>query len=106
VYDFQIRFFDEKEDSGDEKQGDKCDSKGVEVGHTKKRFKDVVREQILDQMEREEKGLPVTNEDTCEPTFRASDVASSEKLAHNEELREAFKTTEPDEDDDPFNDFW
>jgi len=103
VYDSKIRFFDDKEDSdGDDKPT------GVEgePAHTKKRFKDVVREQILDQMDREEKGLPVTNadEDKYEPTFRASDVASSEKLAYNEEQREIRKAFQTHDDADPEED--
>ncbi|KAG7355601.1 KRI1-like family protein [Nitzschia inconspicua] len=90
IYDPNQRFFDEDNNESDDDDDDDDDDK-AKSSHKPKRFKDVIREQILEQMdsdddEKQEKDKALALSTTTNDNSRS-------KLAYNEqqdELRKAF----------------
>lgn len=112
IYDPNVRFFpstDSEDDS--ESENDDDDDEPVTTKTTKKRFKDVIREQILEDVEKMDKeemrrrGNNDSDEDEDEDEMNTASAHynAADRLAYDEEqrqLRMAFLQSNNDSDDD------
>lgn len=112
IYDRKQRFFQEEPD-GDEGV-DEDESDDEQSKKREKRFKDILREQVLEKIEKEEQGesvtLPAEEEDDDEvdqKRGKASEARSASRLAYDDtqkELRKAFIDSTKDSDNDSSSD--
>lgn len=96
IYDSSTRFFPEQDDSNTSGSSDEDDK--TETKHTPKKFKDVIREQIVQQMEQEDGGDNDVNEVETNMDEKHHLLYDQEQ----KELRSAFleSTNEHDSDKD------
>lgn len=108
IYDKNSKFFEEDDDDYDSSEGNK---KGK--SHKPMKYKDVVREQVLEQMDAEERGEGNQGDDSDDDGNASSrrhqgDDGPASRFAYDDEQRElraAFlKSTKDDSDDDDNSD--
>jgi len=109
IYDPQVRFFDDGD--VDEGTSDEEDSGNKKSKSSKpKRYKDVVREQVLEEMEKDDDAEDNDEDDDADPTSFSDDNHRMSRLAYDtqqQEFRKAFLDStkiDSDSDDDDGDD--
>ena len=98
VYDKNVAFFDGKGGADDDDAGDdKEEEGGGDVKHKPKRYKDVVREQLLEQIDDEDNEGNKTDQRATTSNEEGHDLAYDQE---QKDLRRAFLDDGSDEDED------